>query len=172
MQKIVFFFPFFLQMFFYSLIPLPVTNWASDKEKFIPNYSVEIIIFFILWSVEIIIFFILWSQHPYYDFNIHIMISTSNFSKLWSQQQISPNYDLNSVCVCTNTIFFKTKTKTYYFSHLHSLEFHLLTTLDHHRQRSDHHHREPVVAFFQPVCGCQCVLEGPEVTPGYISLQM
>ena len=86
------------------IIPLPVTNWASDKEKFIPNYSVEIIIFFILWSVEIIIFFILWSQHPYYDFNIHIMISTSNFSKLWSQQQISPNYDLNSVCVCTNTI--------------------------------------------------------------------
>ena len=85
------------------IIPLPVTNWASDKEKFIPNYSVEIIIFFILWSVEIIIFFILWSQHPYYDFNIHIMISTSpyydlnikflqimistaNFSKLWSQQ--------------------------------------------------------------------------------------
>ena len=57
------------------------------------------------------------------------MISTSNFSKLWSQQQISPNYDLNSVCVCTNTIFFKTKTKTYYFSHLHSLEFHLFFAL-------------------------------------------
>ena len=110
-------------------MPLPVTNWASDEEKLIPNYSVEIIIFFILWSVEIIIFFILWSQHPYYDFNIHIMISTSNFSKLWSQQQISPNYDLNSVCVRTNTIFFKTKTKTYYFSHLHSLEFHLFFAL-------------------------------------------
>ena len=72
---------------------------------------------------------ILWFQHPYYDFNIHIMISTSNFSKLWSQQQISPNYDLNSVCVRTNTIFFKTKTKTYYFSHLHSLEFHLFFAL-------------------------------------------
>ena len=42
-----------------ALIPLPVTNWASDEEKFIPNYSVEIIIF------------------SYYDLNIHIMISTS-----------------------------------------------------------------------------------------------
>ena len=31
-----------------QLIPLPVTNWASDEEKFIPNYSDEIIIFFIL----------------------------------------------------------------------------------------------------------------------------
>ena len=32
---------------------------------------------------------ILWFQHPYYDLNIkflQIMISTANFSKLWSQQ--------------------------------------------------------------------------------------
>ena len=104
------------------IIPLPVTNWASDKGKFIPNYSVEIIIFFILWSAEIIIFFILWSQHPYYDLNIkflQIMISTANFSKLWSQQ-----------CVCLYKYnFFKTKTKAYYFSHLHSLEFHLFFAL-------------------------------------------
>ena len=35
-------------LIFSLLIPLPVTNWASDEDKFIPNYSVEIIIFFIL----------------------------------------------------------------------------------------------------------------------------
>ena len=92
-----------------NVIPLPVTNWASEKEKIIPNYSVEIIIFFILWS-----------QHPYYDFNIHIMISTSI---LWFQH---PYYDLNVKFLhhhhCNDTIIIALIPSSLQWHHHHCID--------------------------------------------------